>query len=1013
MNLNMILKKSKLTYFFWGLLAITTIGALFTASIGFSVFFNQSGNVVYIAGSFAIAIVIAVIFVLSSKFFSNRLRNEGTDLSTFMEIIFLFFILIATFLTRFVCITSFKLPEHGAFHEYDLAVVSNWSDLFDMSGASLLFGRIMAFSIDNIGKSYMYGIYFNLILQLLSLIIVFLFVRAFASKVSALYATAFLGILPFNIFLPLEVDHEILFGFVMLLSLGAIMLICHLNINNKFSGFKGILLLIAAGILGGQLLYMDIAGISVLVVAFVMFRYYQNDDIYNKVSMRVCHNIVYTFAYIISFLFSMSNTADLLGKTYGDVFNIYFKNIDRIKINPIILSPGNNNIYSVILVILGLVWLIRLLMISRDHGSFIIFPTFVMTLVTFLGITNSTYSYANMIIWAIIAAIGLVSIGRNDLAYVDWEKEKIEQEKIDKQNRMEAAKKELEIKNFNDRQKQKQSILEAQRKATAAKAEAVTSEEKDDSIAALEASLEFLHPELVEDSEENEVKDNTLENDENKEDALENKSEENDNIDISEENAENADKEFNDDVKMSEADINSDAVNLSKDVVSLEKDITENDESSDKNDIIKIDQSNDELDVENQDNEGLGESADMEVFIKNDHANATALPLGQSTSTDKISVVNDHASSNILPVGLGNALPLTNSNAGQVQLPVGNASSSPFAGGATINNMSNIVTISEDNLEAAKADIKDEIKEVIKEDIEDIEVNLVKETSASDISVSHEGTDKVVEVSEPAVTDNYLDITTEEPIVVDTETTQAIANLFEGYDAPVNSVEDNSVIEHLVSEHETTEATEAPVIIEQADEISDSIAALEADLLKENIVEEVASDVIPTVDLPVAEFNVDKASENTSEPISELDELNSELDFIAKSNNAREFMDNIQDNNQENENINVSIPAKPPVVMEERPNVPIVKFGRRMDYKTAKVNNDTSESIILSTELPKKPNTVSVSSETRNISAPIKNPLPTPKKHVSRDLDFDVHVSDSEMHFDLVDLRGLDYFDIN
>ena len=43
----------------------------------------------------------------------------------------------------------------------------------------------------------------------------------------------------------------------------------------------------------------------------------------------------------------------------------------------------------------------------------------------------------------------------------------------------------------------------------------------------------------------------------------------------------------------------------------------------------------------------------------------------------------------------------------------------------------------------------------------------------------------------------------------------------------------------------------------------------------------------------------------------------------------------------------------------------------------------------------------------------IHNPLPTPKKHGAKDMDFDYQPPSADMHFDLVDLRGRDYFDIN
>ncbi len=44
---------------------------------------------------------------------------------------------------------------------------------------------------------------------------------------------------------------------------------------------------------------------------------------------------------------------------------------------------------------------------------------------------------------------------------------------------------------------------------------------------------------------------------------------------------------------------------------------------------------------------------------------------------------------------------------------------------------------------------------------------------------------------------------------------------------------------------------------------------------------------------------------------------------------------------------------------------------------------------------------------------PIKNPLPIPKKHEAKDMDFDHDIPLLDMHFDVVDMSGMDFFDIN
>ncbi len=173
-----------------------------------------------------------------------------------------------------------------------------------------------------------------------------------------------------------------------------------------------------------------------------------------------------------------------------------------------------------------------------------------------------------------------------------------------------------------------------------------------------------------------------------------------------------------------------------------------------------------------------------------------------------------------------------------------------------------------------------------------------------------------------------------------------------------------------------------------------------------------------------------------------------------------------------------------PEVKQEQPPVkrmnPALKYGRRMDYKTAKVSEKpsrfqtrplTSPNNVQNTApTPTMPDqnisapssdrgqSVSVPSSNsgQNISAPlpdsgqnvsqissngdqntldepksaleleleaieaakaasqpIHNPLPTPKKRVPKEMEFDIEPSEYEMHFDLVELNGRDFFDIN
>ena len=118
MDLKLILKKSKLTYLFWGLFIVITICALFSKSLVISKAFDQYGNVIYMGGVIIAFILCTIVLLLISKIFQNVLRNEGTDISPFMETIILIFIFVFAFLIRFVFKNSLLANNTGDFHTH-------------------------------------------------------------------------------------------------------------------------------------------------------------------------------------------------------------------------------------------------------------------------------------------------------------------------------------------------------------------------------------------------------------------------------------------------------------------------------------------------------------------------------------------------------------------------------------------------------------------------------------------------------------------------------------------------------------------------------------------------------------------------------------------------------------------------------------------------------------------------------------------------------------------------------
>ena len=83
----------------------------------------------------------------------------------------------------------------------------------------------------------------------------------------------------------------------------------------------------------------------------------------------------------------------------------------------------------------------------------------------------------------------------------------------------------------------------------------------------------------------------------------------------------------------------------------------------------------------------------------------------------------------------------------------------------------------------------------------------------------------------------------------------------------------------------------------------------------------------------------------------------------------------------------------------------------RKDYKTAHVYKSKEEEEMHSMRMNTEEITLTVDPELK-ATPMIKNPLPTPKAHVPKELTYDYELKDDELEFDIEDLKGKDYYDI-
>lgn len=152
-------------------------------------------------------------------------------------------------------------------------------------------------------------------------------------------------------------------------------------------------------------------------------------------------------------------------------------------------------------------------------------------------------------------------------------------------------------------------------------------------------------------------------------------------------------------------------------------------------------------------------------------------------------------------------------------------------------------------------------------------------------------------------------------------------------------------------------------------------------------------------------------TENENIDLQPADTESKKISIINSDNKDTEITTEVSDNKNE-----ISVPEnetdKKAVVLtndnEKRDNI----VPSRREYKTAHVYKNKEEEEMHKMKVANEGISLVEADPNLKATAMIKNPLPTPKPHVTRELTYDYDLRDDQLDFDINDLKGKDYYDI-
>ena len=481
----MILKKSKLTYICWIFFIILGFGSLYVASNKNSFLLSGLPVDAFVAGItlFALLLVVAEILTVCSKFVAKFSKGKELEAGSFIETIIIFFVLVASFMSRFIYITSINgVPTKG--NDFVDSVMQGGGASVGFSFIQHIYACLINAFSGVLSTPAVGAMYINVVFQLMIIILLYFGIRKMMGLVPAVVSILFMAFLPSNIMMVGHIDSDFLYALLVLVSLFTMIIAKWGVINDKMPhGFR-LFLFVLSGFVTSLCILSDKALLGIVIFAIALFVAYKKDSPLSNGESKG-EILLFVIGLIVGSIIFLNVFDSYYGLGMFGYINRYFNDFSNISINTNLVIPGINDPFVLISMVLAIVWTFRIFKIDRDHGSIIVFVPFVIALFSFLSLTKDDYAVTYVMLWSVLGAMGFVSIGKNSLAYIEEERAAKQKAEQQRHEQLEAAKKELEEKKaklaeINKKKKEKEINI------------GTTAMTDTQNLKELEASLDFL-----------------------------------------------------------------------------------------------------------------------------------------------------------------------------------------------------------------------------------------------------------------------------------------------------------------------------------------------------------------------------------------------------------------------------------------------------------------------------------------------------------------------------------------
>ncbi len=482
----MSIKKTGFSYFVCVLFGIISAGFIIAASFDAAKTLGQKDNLIF--AGIAIVAGIAVIAAITAfhKVLEKMTKNGGIaipEASGFTEGVFLFLMVVGTFLMRVIYLAS-----RGGIFTTDTSLLDaavDGSGLSNYSNIEILYVKALGYAIALFGTKIVASVYFQIICQMIIIVCLYYSVKLLMSRLPAALAIVFYAYIPYSVHLIQENNPQVFMTMLFAIGILLIILLSRLSHFMIVGSAKSLLAFIGTGLYCGFLIYLDPVGLSLIFVAIAMYKFAQNEDADLPGQKVVPQSIVTILGIILGLGGSLFVKSLLSGTDIVNELNNYLAVFTSgIEINTMISLPFKGSLFSLIMVCVAFPWIVRIFKIQRDFGSPIMIVAFVAVVLSLLGLSSIEYNGFMTYLWCIFATFGIFSVARNDIQREDVEEAKKEFEKVTKTP--------VFTKKPNDNIVTKSANLQNNNKITSKTPQVKLTSNVKTNIREMEASLDFL-----------------------------------------------------------------------------------------------------------------------------------------------------------------------------------------------------------------------------------------------------------------------------------------------------------------------------------------------------------------------------------------------------------------------------------------------------------------------------------------------------------------------------------------